>query len=104
MKCFADPFDISSVFLENHDHPRVISRFGNDSEKWRNKSAKLFAILQISQSGTQFIFQGQELGLKNFPGDWGIEEYKDVASQNYWNRFVPPSRYCFFLDNRGNLF
>jgi alpha-glucosidase len=46
----------------------------------------LFAILQISQSGTQFIFQGQELGLKNFPGDWGIEEYKDIASQNYWNR------------------
>jgi len=74
------------VFLENHDHSRVVSRFGNDSEKWRNKSAKLLAILQISQSGTQFIFQGQELGLKNFPGNWGIEEYKDVASQNYWNK------------------
>jgi alpha-glucosidase len=80
------PLDIRRVFLENHDHARVVSRFGNDSEKWRDKSAKLLAILQIAQSGTQFIFQGQELGLKNFPGDWGIEEYKDVASQNYWNK------------------
>ncbi|KIM34663.1 glycoside hydrolase family 13 protein [Hebeloma cylindrosporum] len=78
----------NTVFMENHDHPRVVSRFGNDSEKWRNKSAKLLAILQISQGGTQFIFQGQELGLKNFPGDWGIEEYKDVASQNYWNKIL----------------
>lgn len=34
------------------------------------------------------MYQGQELGLKNFPRSWGIEEYKDVASINYWNKYV----------------
>lgn len=47
----------------------------------------MIATLQITQSGTQFVYQGQELGLKNFPRTWGIEEYKDVASLNYWNRY-----------------
>jgi len=55
-------------------------------------------MLQIAQSGTQFIFQGQELGLKNFPGDWGIEEYKDIASQNYWNRRAHPTHILFLSD------
>lgn len=76
------------IFIENHDHSRVVSRFGNDSDAWRAVSAKMLAILQVSQSGTQFVYQGQELGLKNFPKSWGIEEYKDVASINYWNRSV----------------
>lgn len=81
--------DISSgrVFIENHDHPRSVSRFGNDTtDVLQALSAKMLAILHITQSGTLYIFQGQELGLKNFPRSWGIEEYKDVASQNYWNR------------------
>lgn len=74
-----------SVFIENHDQSRSVSRWGNGSQEWRALSAKMFAILQVTQSGTQYVFQGQELGLKNFPRSWGIEEYKDVASQNYWN-------------------
>ncbi|TFK66304.1 glycoside hydrolase family 13 protein [Pluteus cervinus] len=76
----------NAVFTENHDHPRAVSRFGDDSDKWRAVSAKMLAISQVMQSGTQYVFQGQELGLKNFPRSWGIEEYKDVASQNYYNR------------------
>nr|BAV92596.1 maltase MalT [Pholiota microspora] len=78
----------NAIFTENHDHSRVVSRFGNDSDEWRAISAKMLAILQVSQGGTQFVYQGQELGLKNFPRSWGIEEYKDVASINYWNRHV----------------
>ncbi|KAG1798661.1 glycoside hydrolase family 13 protein [Suillus plorans] len=75
----------NAVFIENHDHARSVSRFGNDSAQWRAVSAKMLAILQITQTGTLYVYQGQELGLKNFPRTWGIEEYNDVASQNYWN-------------------
>ncbi|KAF9052123.1 glycoside hydrolase family 13 protein [Panaeolus papilionaceus] len=78
----------NTVFIENHDHARAVSRFGNDSDEWRAISAKMIAILQTTQGGTQFIYQGQELAMKNFPRSWDIEEYKDVASQNYWNRQV----------------
>ncbi|CAA7269704.1 unnamed protein product [Cyclocybe aegerita] len=78
----------NAIFIENHDHSRAVSRFGNDSDKWRALSAKTIAILQVTQSGTQFVYQGQELGLKNFPRSWGIEEYKDIASLNYWNRIL----------------
>jgi len=46
----------------------------------------MLAILEISQTGTLYIYQGQELGLKNFPRTWGIEEYKDIATQNYYKK------------------
>ncbi|KAF9560644.1 glycoside hydrolase family 13 protein [Agrocybe pediades] len=78
----------NAIYIENHDHSRCVSRFGNDSDQWRTISAKMLAILQITQGGTQFVYQGQELGLKNFPKSWGIEEYKDVQSQNYWNKIL----------------
>lgn len=74
----------SRVFIENHDHARAVSRFGNDSPAWRGISAKMLAVLEVTQTGTVYVYQGQELGMKNFPRTWGIEEYKDVASQNYW--------------------
>ncbi|KAK2461008.1 hypothetical protein APHAL10511_006949 [Amanita phalloides] len=77
----------NTVFIENHDHARVVSRFGNDTtDEKRACSAKLLALLEICQGGTLYIYQGQELGLKNFPVSWGIEEYKDVASLNYWDK------------------
>ncbi|EDR04678.1 glycoside hydrolase family 13 protein [Laccaria bicolor S238N-H82] len=76
----------NTVYIENHDHARSVTRFGDDSEEWRAKSAKMLAILEISQSGTLYIYQGQELGLKNLPRTWGIEEYKDIASQIYYKK------------------
>jgi len=48
----------------------------------------MLAILEITQCGTLYVYQGQELGLCNFPRSWEIEEYKDVASQNYWNWYI----------------
>lgn len=84
---YSSPGSRSRVFIENHDHPRSVSRFGNDStNELRSLSAKMLAVLQITQGGTLYVYQGEELGLKNFPRGWGIEEYKDVASQNYWNK------------------
>ncbi|KAF7366033.1 hypothetical protein MVEN_00479400 [Mycena venus] len=57
----------NAVFTENHDISRSVSRFGNDSDEWRAVSAKMLAMLQLTQGGTQYVYQGQELGLKNFP-------------------------------------
>ncbi|KAF8164265.1 glycoside hydrolase family 13 protein [Mycena galopus ATCC 62051] len=78
----------NAVFMENHDISRSVSRFGNDSDDWRAVSAKMLAMLQLTQGGTQYVYQGQELGLKNFPRSWGIEEYKDVASQNWYHEIL----------------
>ncbi|EAU93650.1 alpha-glucosidase [Coprinopsis cinerea okayama7 len=76
----------NAAYTENHDHARSVSRFGNDSDQWRALSAKLLGMLQVMQGGTQFVYQGQELGLKNFPRSWGLEEYKDIATQNFWSK------------------
>ncbi|CAD6469098.1 Y55_G0049640.mRNA.1.CDS.1 [Saccharomyces cerevisiae] len=56
----------STIYLENHDQPRSVSRFGSDSPKWRAISSKMLATLIISLTGTVFIYQGQELGMPNF--------------------------------------
>ncbi|KIP05282.1 glycoside hydrolase family 13 protein [Phlebiopsis gigantea 11061_1 CR5-6] len=71
----------TTVFMENHDIPRTVSRYGNDSAAWRGYSAKLIAMLQTTQSGTLFVYQGEEIGMKNFPASWPIEEYKDITAQ-----------------------
>jgi alpha-glucosidase len=45
----------------------------------------MLAIFQITQAGTLYVYQGEEIGMKNFQRSWPIEEYKDVATVNYWN-------------------
>ncbi|KAF7974165.1 hypothetical protein HWV62_13287 [Athelia sp. TMB] len=82
----------NAVYIENHDQARSVSRFGNDSPAWRARSAKMLALFQTTQTGTLFVFQGEELGLKNFPRSWGIEEYKDVATINYYNLVLEQRR------------
>ncbi|WPG98731.1 maltase [Acrodontium crateriforme] len=76
----------TTSFIENHDQARCISRFGDDSPQWRERSGKMLAMLFGSLSGTLFIYQGQEIGMINMPKEWRIEdEYKDVDSTNYYN-------------------
>ncbi|EMG46571.1 MAL2 Alpha-glucosidase [Candida maltosa Xu316] len=77
----------STVFIENHDQPRCVTRFGND-KKHHAASAKLLAMLQTTLTGTLFIYQGQEIGMTNLPKSWSIEEYKDVYTTNYYKEFV----------------
>ena len=69
-------------YIENHDQPRIISRYG--SEKYRTESGKMLATMYILQSGTPFIYQGQEIGMlnANIPT---IDRYKDVSSINTYN-------------------
>lgn len=77
----------STVFTENHDQPRSITRFANDSPKWRVKSGKLLALLLASLSGTLFIYQGQEIGMTNLPANWSIDEYLDINTINYYDLY-----------------
>ncbi|KAH7025656.1 alpha-glucosidase [Microdochium trichocladiopsis] len=78
----------NAIFCENHDSPRALSRFGDDSAEWREYAAKMICAKSIALGGTEYIYQGQELGMRNIPSDWPIEEYKDVETQNYWNYAV----------------
>ncbi|KHN96049.1 alpha-glucosidase [Metarhizium album ARSEF 1941] len=75
----------TTAFIENHDNGRAISRFGNAStrETWLS-SGKCIALWQATLTGSLFIYQGQEIGMVNMPGIWGVEEYKDVESRNFY--------------------
>ncbi|OCT47252.1 Alpha-glucosidase [Cladophialophora carrionii] len=74
----------NAVFMENHDQGRTISRYCDDSEEYRTKSAKLLAAHMGLQSGTVFIYQGQELAQINVPESWGLDKYKDIEVINHW--------------------
>jgi alpha-glucosidase len=75
----------TTVFCENHDNGRAVSRFGDTSsrELWL-RSAKAIALWQTALTGTLFLYQGQEIGMTNVPKNWDISEYKDVESRNYY--------------------
>lgn len=74
----------NALYIENHDQPRIISRYG--SEKYRVESGKMLASMYILQSGTPFIYQGQEIGMlnANIPT---IDRYKDISSVNTYELF-----------------
>jgi len=75
----------NSIYLENHDEARSVSRFGDVSTpEFRSTTAKLLAAMQCTLSGTLYVYQGEEIAMANVPTDWPIEEYKDVASQTYF--------------------
>ena len=69
----------NALYIENHDHPRIISRYG--SERYREESGKMLAAMYMLQRGTPFIYQGQEIGMSNNPLP-EISMYKDVMTHN----------------------
>lgn len=71
----------NSLFFENHDLPRSVSRFGNDKE-YRVESAKMLATCLHGMQGTPYIFQGQELGMTNIKLE--LEEYRDIELLNMY--------------------
>ena len=76
----------NSVFIENHDNPRSVSRYTDDSDAYREIGSKLLCLLTTTLGGTQYVYQGQELGMRNVPLEWPVEEYKDVEAVNYWKK------------------
>ena len=81
----------NALYIENHDHPRIISRYG--SEEYRTESGKMLAAMYILQRGTPFVYQGQEIGMLNINLP-ELDMYKDVMAQNNIDvatRFMPRS-------------
>ena len=74
----------NTLYLENHDHPRVISRYG--SEKYWRESGTMLAACFLFQQGTPFIYQGQEIGMTNIRLS-SIDQYLDVASIYAYHHF-----------------
>ena len=72
----------NALFYNNHDQPRVVSRFGDDKKYWK-ESAKMLAASIHFMRGTPYVYQGEEIGMTN-AGYQAIEEYSDVESLNYY--------------------
>ena len=72
----------NSLFWNNHDLPRIVSRWGNDKE-YRVLSAKMLATLLHGMKGTPYIYQGEELGMTNVRFE-DINEYNDIESLNMY--------------------
>lgn len=81
----------NSLYWDNHDQPRAVSRFGNDSEEYRVASAKMLGTLLHMMQGTPYIYQGQELGMTNCPFD-SLGEFRDVESLNAYKDWVESGR------------
>ena len=79
---------LPTVFLENHDQPRSVSRFGDESKRY--ESATLLGGLTLLHKGVPFLYQGQEIGLTNFEGK-EITDFNDLESRN------------FYEENKGKL-
>ena len=71
----------NSLFWNNHDLPRIVSRWGNDKE-YRTESAKMLAILLHGMQGTPYIYQGEELGMTN--AAYAIDDYRDIETRNMY--------------------
>ena len=80
-------FAWNSLYLDNHDQPRAVSRFGNDSPEYRVKSAKMLATMLHMLKGTPYIYQGEELGMTNAHIS-SLEEYRDIESIGAYHKYV----------------
>lgn len=81
-----------SIFMANHDQPRMVSKFGNDKPKYREISSKMLTTFVMTMRGTTFYYQGDELGMDNIRFD-SIEDYNDVETRN---------RYQYLKENNGD--
>tara|TARA_R110002126_G_scaffold54423_1_gene147370 strand:- start:121 stop:1020 length:900 start_codon:yes stop_codon:yes gene_type:complete len=70
-----------AIFLANHDQPRMVSKFGNDTPKFREISSKMLSTFILTMRGTPFYYNGDELGMVNIRFD-SIEDYQDVDTRN----------------------
>lgn len=73
----------NALFIENHDQPRRVSTWGDDQNYWY-ESATSHAVVYFLQQGTPFIYQGQEIGMTNYPFE-SVETFNDVAVVNEYN-------------------
>jgi oligo-1,6-glucosidase len=79
--------DWDTVFLSNHDNPRIVSTFGDDSPAMRGPSAKLFETMILTLRGTPFLFEGDELGMTDYPFK-KLSDYNDISVKNAYKTEV----------------
>jgi oligo-1,6-glucosidase len=93
----------NSLYWNNHDQPRAVSRFGDDGA-WRVRSAKLLGTVLHLHRGTPYVYQGEELGMTNHPFG-GIDELRDIESLNHYAQAVglgaDPEHVMTSLRSRG---
>jgi oligo-1,6-glucosidase len=77
----------NSLYWDNHDQPRAVSRFGDDSPEHRLASATCLATLLHLHRGTPYVYQGEELGMANYPFA-GPQDFRDVESVNHYAQAV----------------
>ena len=79
----------NSLYMNNHDQPRMVSRFGDD-KKYRVKSAKMLATLLYTLPGTPYLYQGEEVGMTNVIFN-NIENYRDIETLNFYREMTKKS-------------
>lgn len=72
----------NSLYWNNHDQPRVISRYGNDTTYWRESATALATVLHLHR-GTPYVYQGEEIGMTNAPFA-ALDEFRDIESLDYY--------------------
>lgn len=77
----------NSLFWDNHDQPRIVSRWGNDSEEWRVLSAKMLATCLHMMEGTPYVYQGEELGMTNREFT-ALDQLDDIEEKNIYRDLV----------------
>ena len=77
----------NSLYWCNHDQPRMLSRIGNDSDEYREISAKMLATCLHMMQGTPYVYQGEELGMTNVPFE-KLEDFRDIESINAYHELV----------------
>ncbi|MDP9771110.1 alpha-glucosidase [Kosakonia cowanii] len=96
----AGEYGWNTFFLDNHDNPRAVSHFGDDSPQWIEPSAKALATIILTQRATPFIFQGSELGMTNYPFK-KLNEFDDIEVKGFWQDYVQTGKVSAeeFIDN-----
>lgn len=79
-----------SIFLGNHDFPRITSRYANDQE-YRVEAAKLLCLMMMSMRGTPYVYQGEEIGMTNVAFD-SIDDYDDIETKNVYQEWKEKGR------------
>lgn len=95
----------NSLYWCNHDQPRMLSRMGNDSPKYREISAKMLGTCLHMLQGTPYIYQGEELGMTNYPFT-SLEEFRDIESINAYHELtekgvVTPEEMFDYISYKG---
>ena len=79
----------NALYMENHDQSRTVTRYASDATpELRSTSSKMLATHLALQSGTLFVYQGQELAQNNIPKSWGMDKYRDIECLNHWKQVL----------------